>query len=150
MSKKKKYTKYDRHKKLITKIARQGDIFGVDKITDVPKACESMYCKDCLFHDSPHTCVYERKAWLNSKYEEPKRVFTKKQKNINRVLNKIKYIARDMDGSLWGFVNKPYKDGFYWRTEGFYCNLDKLISIDFPQITWEDEEPTSREEILGE
>lgn len=69
---------------------------------------------------------------------------------LKRVFKKIKYLARDMDGSLWGFVNKPYKDGFYWRADGFYCNLPKSISIDFPQITWEDEEPTRIEEILGE
>lgn len=140
--------KKDKYRKTIIKIAMQGEVFGVDRTTDVPAPCKSMSCRNCRFDHI--NCFDGRKAWLNSKDEGPKRVFTKKQKNINRVLNKIKYIARDMDGSLWGFVNKPYKDGFYWRTEGFYCNLDKLISVDFPQITWEDEEPTSREEILGE
>lgn len=81
-----------------------------------------------------------------------KTAFTEEQKNVVRVFDVINYIARDSDGGLWGFANKPYKNKFYWELDypSFYCNLDKLTSIDFPQIKWEDKEPTSREEILGE
>lgn len=149
MSKKKKYTKYDKHKKLITKIARQGDTFGVDKITDVPKACEPMFCKDCLFHDSPHTCVYERKSWLNSKYEEPKRVFTDEQKNFIRACDKIKFLARDYNGKFFAYSAKPNRNASVWigNVVGY---VPSLTFITFPQIKWSDDEPTSREEILGE
>lgn len=151
MSKQKKYTKYDKYRELITKIIRQGDTFGVDKITDVPKACESMNCKDCLLYNNPHSCVFERKAWLDSKYEEPKRVFTDKQKNFIRTCDKIKYIARDKGGSLYSYCFKPIRCATFWRDyELTGVKLCNLSMIGFPQIKWEDKEPTSREEILGE
>lgn len=147
MSKKKKYTKYDEHKKLITKIAMQGDTFGVDKITDVPKACESMNCVDCIFYDA--NCTSARKAWLNSKYEEPKRVFTDEQKNFIRTCDKIKFLARDYNGRLFAYSNKPNRDSRVWF--GFAVGfVPSLTFITFPQIKWSDKEPTSREEILGE
>ena len=134
----------------IIKFALKGDRFGVSEANKLLVACGSIMCEDCIFYEG--NCDLRRKAWLNSEYEEPKRVFTEAQKNLIRALDRIKYIARDMDGGLWGFVNKPYKNDVYWEIDcpSFYCNLDKLVSIDFPQITWEDNEPTSREEILGE
>lgn len=134
----------------IIKFALKGDRFGVSGANKLLVACGSIMCEDCIFYDG--NCDLGRKAWLNSEYEEPKRIFTEEQKNFIRACDKIKYIARDMDGGLWGFANKPYKNDVYWEIDcpSFYCNLDKLISIDFSQITWEDKEPTSREEILGE
>lgn len=148
MSKKKKYTKYNKYRKLITKIIRQGDTFGVDKITDMPKACKSMYCEDCLFGDGLCTRD-ERKAWLNSKYEEPKRVFTEEQKNFIRTCDKIKFLAIDSDGRLFSYPSKPSKCVDRWLGFGM-VHINAITSIDFPQIKWSDKEPTSREEILGE
>lgn len=142
----------EKHRETIIKIAMRGDTFGVSKTNDLPIACNSLKCEDCIFYRSIN-CMSARKRWLNSEYtEQPKRIFTEEQKNVVRVLDVINYIARDMDGGLWGFANKPYKNDIYWEIDchSFYCNLDKLISIDFSQITWEDKEPTSREEILGE
>lgn len=149
MSKKKKYTKYNKYRKLITKIIRQGDTFGVDKITDMPKACESMHCEDCLLYNLPHSCVSERKAWLNSKYEELKRVFTDEQKNFIRTCDKIKFLARDHNGKLFAYSKKPNRESSVWigSVVGF---VPSLTFITFPQIKWSDKEPTSREEILGE
>lgn len=149
MSKKKKYTKYDKYRKIITKIIRQGDTFGVDKITDAPKACESMDCEDCLFCGSL-SCVPGRKAWLNSKYEEPKRVFTEEQKNFIRTCDNINFLAKDYSGMLFAYFAKPNKDSVgVWVGRGVVA-MNIITSIDFPQIKWEDKEPTSREEILGE
>lgn len=150
MSEKKPYTKYDKYRELITKITRQGDTFGVDKITDMPKACEFMDCKDCLFSGTLHSYVYDRKAWLNSKYEEPKRVFTEEQKNFIRTCDKIKYVARDKDGRLFWYSSIPNKSLAFWNSSRSSSEMKNITSIMFPQIKWEDEEPTSREEILGE
>lgn len=139
----------NKYKDDITKIAMEGGVLAVSKVDNSLVSCDSIGCGDCKFYDFDE-CNAARREWLNSEYEKPKRVFTKKQKNIIRVLDKIKYIARDMDGDLWGYENKPYKTDFYWKTDSGSCDLGNLTYVDFPQIKWEDDEPTSREEILGE
>ena len=86
---------------------------------------------------------------------KPKRVFTKEQKsalqNALRKCSLIRYLARDKDGALWGYSHKPKRAHNSWASsgEGTYIYLGSL-NTDFPQITWEDEAPTSCEEILGE
>ena len=58
----------------------------------------------------------------------------------------IMWIARDFDGSLWLYSDKPYKDDFRWRLPiGNGC-CQSLLDYLFPEIRWEDEEP--RELIL--
>lgn len=55
------------------------------------------------------------------------------------------YVARDQSGELCLYNTKPYKeDGLWWggdRETGLidYLRLDKNL---FPDIKWEDEEPT--------
>lgn len=85
-----------------------------------------------------------------------KRVFTEEQKtalqNARCKCSLIRYLARDKDGTLWGYLHKPKRAHNTWSCSGggtTYVYLGSLTT-DFPQITWEDEEPTSCEEILGE
>ena len=51
-----------------------------------------------------------------------------------------KYVARDKNGTLWAFSEKPQKDLLIWKTEDTLC--EKLDSGLFPYIKWSDEEPT--------
>lgn len=88
---------------------------------------------------------------------KPKRVFTEEQKtalqNALRKYSLIRYLARDKDGALWAYSHKPKRAYNSWACSsvgsGTYIYLGSSTT-DFPQITWEDEEPTSCEEILGE
>lgn len=82
---------------------------------------------------------------------KPKRVFTEEQKTALRKYSLIRYLARDKDGALWGYSHKPERthDSWIGSGSGTYIYLGSSTT-DFPQITWEDEEPTSCEEILGE
>lgn len=143
--------KKDKYRKDIIKLALQGDTFGVSKTNDLPIACNSLKCEDCIFYRNIN-CVSARKRWLNSKYTEPKRIFTEEQKNVLRIFDKVKYITRDKGGDLWGYVYEPQKGQNCWYTSdvAFSTRFTNAISIDFPQIKWEDKKPTSREEILGE
>lgn len=89
---------------------------------------------------------------------KPKQVFNDKQKtalqNALRKCSLIRYLARDKDGALWGYSHKPKRTQDGWLCNGgggsTYIYLPNSITTAFPQITWEDEEPTSCEEILGE
>ena len=51
-----------------------------------------------------------------------------------------KYVARDKNGTLWAFSEKPQKDLLIWETGDTLC--EKLDSALFPYIKWSDEEPT--------
>lgn len=139
-----------KYREEIIKLALEGDRFGVSKANKLPVACGSIMCEDCIFYEGD--CTLGRKAWLNSEYKEPERVFTEEQKNVLRIFDKIKYIARDKSGDLWGYVYKPQKGQNCWYTNdvAFLARFTNVASIDFPQIKWKDKEPTSREEILGE
>ena len=49
------------------------------------------------------------------------------------------WAARDMDGKLYLYRDRPIKDKFVWYSPGF--NL-LLASASFPEIKWSDDEPT--------
>lgn len=52
------------------------------------------------------------------------------------------WIARDKDGTLWIFDKKPCKYGDIWRVENSYYSLSRISNFLFPEIRWEDLEPT--------
>ena len=57
----------------------------------------------------------------------------------------IKYfmwIARDFDGSLWIFTDKPYKDGLRWRLPIGDGSCQPLLECLFPEVHWTDDRPT--------
>lgn len=53
------------------------------------------------------------------------------------------WIARDADGSLWIFEEKPYKDKHVWYNDSTNYRINERL---FPKVKWEDEEP--RELVL--
>lgn len=59
----------------------------------------------------------------------------------------IMWLARDGSGDLFLYEEKPQKDFFLWKisdsSEIFL--LDKAL---FPEVKWEDEEPTEVELII--
>lgn len=55
------------------------------------------------------------------------------------------WVARDKNGKLWLHLSEsePYRDGDVWLiNEGMYHQLDSSV---FPNVKWEDEEPTEVE-----
>ena len=49
------------------------------------------------------------------------------------------WVARDKDGKLFLYRDKPIKDKFVWYSPGFSL---VLASASFPEIKWSDDEPT--------
>ena len=55
-------------------------------------------------------------------------------------MNEIEsWAARDMDGKIFLYRDKPIKDKFIWYSPGFSL---VLASASFPEIKWSDDEPT--------
>lgn len=114
-------------------------------------SCGDIKCSDCLFNVKIG-CISERMAWANAEYKEPK-IFTEREKAFIKMFPEIKYLARDKNGDLFAYTDKPQKDEGMW--DYFGCNNPAatlkritLWGLEFNAIQWEDEEPTSREEIL--
>ena len=110
-----------------------------------------IFCDECILY-----LKYKGwKKWANAEYVEPK-VFTDAEKAIIKSCKNIKYVARDGSGDLYFYTNKPkfYTNGSFWSCDnGFLLARGAMAQIltnePFNAIKVEDEEPTSREEILG-
>ena len=131
---------------------------AVNNETRKPCCCYDLECKDCFFDNSnyiiPQTsdgCTENRIHWANSEYVERKE-FTEQEKAMVGALDKIKWVATDRNGETYGFINKPYKSTDIWKSDNIIDSifLSGYSSCEFKAIKWEDDEPTSREEILGE
>ena len=92
----------------------------------------------------------EKKSYLNINDVAGKNVIKlPKKKNFSReTLNffefidkEYKWIAKDKDGEVWIFIDKPKKSNVSWANFGSYKPLDVIKNSLFTEIKWEDEEP---------
>ena len=138
----------------IIEAAVRGEHISVDKQSGKILSCIDADCEKCLFFraDPPTlTCRGMFSSWANSEYKE-KKEFSEADKLYVRAMGKLNWFARDEDGSVWGFVNKPFKQHCYWRgadSTKFVLLKSFASSATFEPLSWEDEEPTHRDEILG-
>lgn len=141
-------TNAEKYKNTIMAQMRKTGVWAVNKSGEItPCACEK--CADCEFNINSAIWVVAKKEWLNAEADE-KKVFSEKDKEVLRALDKVQWVARDEDGVIYGYHYKPYKAMRTWLCAGDYVNLTTLTSARFVAVKREDDEPTSREEILGE
>ena len=84
-----------------------------------------------------------------------KKQFSQDTLNFFKCIDKkYKWIAKDKNGDIFGFEEKPKKDKHVWLCEEYdYC-LDNTCCIDglnqslFNEILWEDEEPIFIDEYV--
>ena len=105
------------------------NIIDCDNGLDIMKVYEDYTCKELL---------WERK--------DPK--ITEDEKTILRNLPKeYKWIARDLSGMVYIFIERPEKGQAIW----YGCGQPMIPFYHlFQFIKWEDEEPYSIEDLLGE
>lgn len=139
-------TNAEKHKDaIIAQMCKTGR-WGVNKANEII-SCD--VCYDCIFKNGLY-CYEERKEWLNAEADE-KKVFSEKDKEVLRALDKVQWVARNEDGILYGAYKKPCRVVGVWCCAGDYItNLTTLTTAEFAPVTREDYEPTSREEILGD
>ena len=111
-------------------------------------SCALDNCAVCTFSSTKNFCLNERKKWLNA---EVKKAFSEKDKEVIRALDKVKWVAREENGIIYGYYNKPQKSSGTWFCFNDYpISLARFSTAEFSPVKYEDDEPTSREEILGE
>ena len=86
-------------------------------------------------------------------HDKPKgnSLLTEDERVILRNINKRwKYLARDLDGELYAFGQKPKKIEDYWgESQGIYTSINILLCDSlFKFIKFEDDEPYNIEELL--
>lgn len=94
--------------KEIVESAIANDRFGVDRRTNKARSCSDLLCKDCLLNTGfkhGRTCYESRREWAEAEYVEPK-VFTREEKAIISLLDKVKWIARDSTGVICGYTSE--------------------------------------------
>jgi len=132
----------------LIEIAIDGEEFGFSG-KEIFVCFDDSFCNGCKFNKKG-SCSEARRQWANSEYKEPK-TFTDDEKALIRVLDKVKYVVRDYKGFILLMTKKPMKNNYEWfGRDAMYCTINLLTSATFSAIKWEDDEPTSREEILGE
>lgn len=140
-------TNYEKYKDQLMFILM--DRIGVDH-QGTPKSCAEVGCVNCRFYiKNDKRCNNRIVKWLNAEAKEPKE-FTAEEKAWARVNDKILYYARDRNGILFGYYEKPVKGAYAWKCSlDCYAHINAITSLPFSAIKWEDPEPTSRDEILN-
>lgn len=140
----------------IVEIAINGSVPAIDIRTMKLCRCVGLTCDKCYFNEENYpyyfdNCTKSINDWANSEYVEPKE-FTEHDKSVLRALDKVEWVAKDRNGEVYGFRNKPYKSTDIWKSDSIIDSifLSGYSSCEFKAIKWEDTEPTSRKEILGE
>lgn len=146
----------EKYAKEIVEIATKGHNIAMNKGTKTLCYCSDLNCDNCYFskynyphmHNLENDCRKNVEHWANSEYIEPKE-FTEQERAVLRALDKVEWVARDEDGTVYGYIKKPIKSGNDWSCGIKFINLNTFTSCEFKAIKWEDTEPTSRAEILG-
>lgn len=128
--------------------------FGFNKRDRKIIECEAKLCDVCLFNPKINkvyepSCNIAKLKWLVSEYKQSPIKLTRLEYGIlNHILNNTdySYIARERDGALFIYKDKPLKTTYYWS--GSDSNDFKYFNDLFQFIKWEDAKPTSIDELL--
>lgn len=145
----------EKQEKDIIELALANKGIALDIRTMKVCGCNDIGCDYCRFSEENYpykqgNCDKNCIHWANSEYVEPK-MFTKQERTVIKALDKINYVARDKDGDVYGYSDKPTKGLISWSIgKNGFIKFANCTSCEFNSIKWEDTEPTSRETILKE
>lgn len=128
-------------------------LFGLDKNSE-PISCAVSRCNNCQFgfkknnYIEGYSCSAAKIKWLLSEYKEPVKL-TKLEYDILKYLvdyTKYLYITRDRCNGLFLYGMEPSKGDGCWHGKSYagIISFNKLFQF----VQWEDEEPTSIEDVL--
>lgn len=129
--------------KEILDIACKGNHFGVTKVGEII-SCPETDCTECLFNDD-YDCDISLERWAESEYVEEPTITSREKNFLDLLLPNYKYIAKDKNGFLLAYTEKPIKILETWGIAN--CALINMFDIKFDFIKREDEEPWSVEDL---
>lgn len=134
--------------KEILDIACEGKTFAVTKDNKVG-CCDDINCEQCLFNKTDSYVGFcddeKRMQWSESEYVEEPTITSREKNFLDLLLPNYKYIAKDKNGFLLAYTEKPIKILETWGIAN--CALINMFDIKFDFIKREDEEPWSIEDL---
>ena len=127
-------------------ISVEGIEFAPAVVDGKPAPCLGGACGKCQFKGIEEDCTIKFIKWLMSEYkEEP--VLTAREKYFVEFVQEG-WLARDSDGELWWYKEKPKRGDNRWKDGGSKYSFCGILVFDqhFRFITWEDE-PWAVEEL---
>lgn len=123
---------------------------AVCKATMKPCDCSatSIRCKNCIC-SVDDSCENEPLyKWAMAEYVRPVNISESDRACLDYINPEWKYIARDMNGKMFAFKDKPYKCIDYWNIDDF-CGVVALaiFNIKLPMVKWSDNEPWKIEDL---
>ena len=136
----------EKYAKEIVEIACNGRNVAVCKSTGKPIDCVDIVCSKCSF--AVGSCTESRKEWAESEYIE-KPVISKRDRSfLDYIKACFKYIARDENGRLFVYSEKPIKKSCYYdNVGGVTVGIVFAFDIKLPMVKWEDSEPWLIEDL---
>ena len=121
-----------------------GTCFAATKDGTVDE-CARTNCSVCTFYNLDISCELSRIKWLYQDYiEEPK--LTKRERMFCELMQ-TGWIAKNQNGIVWIFSNKPHKVRDDWFGHSI-TRATEWFKLNFDSIKWEDEEPWTVEDLL--
>ena len=134
--------------KEILDIACKGGTIAVTKDNKVVN-CRDIHCEQCLCHKGDDYGGYcddtERIRWVESEYVVKPTITSIEKNFLDLLLPNYKYIAKDKNGFLLAYTEKPIKILETWGMAN--CALINMFDIKFEFIKSEDEEPWRIEDL---
>ena len=125
--------------------------FKNDNANMFNQCCETncYYCALCSGDSTKEPCAITRIKWLLSEYKEPVKLTRLEYEILKYISDNTKYlyITRNSCNGLFLYGMEPSKDNGYWHGK-YYVGMAPFNKL-FQFIQWEDEEPTSIKEVLG-
>lgn len=142
----------EKNKEKILDLTEGGYYFAVRKDgQNIARSCDGLNCEDCVFDEEEDCgCSFSRMKWMLSEYREPVKI-SKLEYGILEYLFKnkqYKFIVRERNDLLYIYKSNPKKEVDGWQTLSMSCGLSLFNGL-FEFVTWEDEKPTSIEEVLN-
>ena len=133
--------------KEIVEIASKGNKIAIEKSTGKLRPCAGFPCRNCMF-DRIYPCNEATRKWAESEHIEKLVISKIDRLFLDYIKNNFVYIARDENGSLFVYSEKPIKKSCYYDSIGGVTgSVSFIFDMKLPMIKWEDEEPWSIEDL---
>lgn len=122
------------------------DSIAVDNQGEVV-SCNSMAsCENCKFYLEEVACETAIKRWLEEECVEPLVISRKDVRLLECIKDGYTYVARDLSGAIFLYINKPKKGSITWFSDRESLSI-KRFDVCFPMVKWEDKEPWKIEDL---
>lgn len=103
----------------------------------------------CTRNCNGENCVDCRLEWFKQEHKEKIKLSEAEKVILENIDTKYGWIARDEEGELYVYQNKPAKSAYDWREWEGEIEISVFNHL-FQFIKWEDEEPYNIQELLEE